>query len=85
MLEAILAGFSAAIIAIGAADKMDLPERLQVLVSRLDVAWWLFPHGISADGMHTFLNWTLPINAGFYISVIFAFLQLRGWARPSAC
>ena len=84
MLEALLAGFSAAVIAIGAADKMDLPARLQVLVSRLDVAWWLFPQGISADGTHTFLNWTLPINAAFYISVIFALLLLRGSARSAS-
>src|SRR5438876_3567897 len=81
MLQAILAGFSAAVVVIGAADKMDLPARLQFLVSRLDVAWWLFPQEISADGTHTFLNWTLPINASFYISVMFALLLLRGSAR----
>ena len=81
MLQAILAGFSAAVVVIGAADKMDLPARLQFLLSRLDVAWWLFPQGISADGTHTFLSWALPINASFYISVIFALLLLRRSAR----
>ena len=81
ILEEVLAGFTAAVIAIGAADKMDLPAGIQFLVSRLDVAWWLFPQEISADGTHTFLNWTLPINASFYISVIFALLLLRRSAR----
>ncbi len=66
-----------AIVVIGAADNIDLPDRLQFFLSHLDVATY-FPMATRFDSpTRALLFWVLPINALFYSFLVFAYFSWR--------
>jgi aminoglycoside phosphotransferase (APT) family kinase protein len=73
LFESILIGLPLAIIAIGAADNIVLPNAIQHVVTRLDVTWWILPKGIPGESTPAFVHWALPLNAVFYSFLGFLF------------
>ncbi len=77
LLVSITLALPLAVIAVGAADTVDLPHTLQFLVTHLDIAHHL-PFGPKFPGStDAFVFWTLPINVLFYGGFLFAFFSWR--------
>ena len=84
-LKSATAGLVLAIVAAGAADNVDLPDELQLLVSQLDIASYFPMVANFANPITAFVLWTLPINALFYGPLVFAYLSwgaYRGRVDP---
>lgn len=77
ILASITLALPLAIIAIGAADTVDLPHTLQFLVTHLDIAHHLPFDPKFARSIDTFVLWTLPIDVLFYGGFLFAFFSCR--------
>jgi aminoglycoside phosphotransferase (APT) family kinase protein len=81
IIKSALFALPAAIIAIGAADRTNLPAALQYLVAHLDIASYFPMEEAFPDQTRAFEFWVLPINATFYATLLYAFFYWRG-RRP---
>jgi aminoglycoside phosphotransferase (APT) family kinase protein len=84
-LKSIALAVPLAVVAVGAADRIDLPNSLQYLMSHVDIATYFPRPWALNDQTSVFRFWVLPINVIFYATVLYAIFYWRArLPRPNS-